>query len=154
MIINVITKKDANLLEKKINDKTNCIVLYYSETCFYCKMMKPEWNKFENKHKNNNDIIIANVEAQNMNLLNSKPMIMGYPTIYKYKNGIEKEYKGDRSCSDLEKFSNIKPKSKSKPKTKRKTKSKSKSKPKTKTKPKTKSKPKTKRKTKSKTKSK
>ena len=124
MIIEVISQKNADLLEQRMSDKLVCIVLYYSDTCYHCNMMKSEWTKFETKYKNNNNCIIAKVEAQNMNLLNNKPIIMGYPSIYKYGNGTKKEYNGDRSCDDLVKFAGVK---KSTTKTKRKSSKKGKS---------------------------
>ena len=110
MIINVLKVNDAKLLKEKMNSKTVCIVLYYSENCIYCKMMMPEWNKFESKYADNDKCIIVKVESQNLYLLDNKPDIMGYPSIFKYIKGNKTEYKGDRSCEDLEKFSNIKPK--------------------------------------------
>jgi len=126
MIIEVISQKNTDLLEQRMSDKLVCIVLYYSDTCYHCNMMKSEWTKFETKYKNNNNCIIAKVEAQNMNLLNNKPIIMGYPSIYKYGNGTKKEYNGDRSCDDLVQFAGVK-KSTTKTKTKRKSSKKGKS---------------------------
>ena len=114
MFINVNSQSKSKLLDKYMNNNIVCIVLYYSDTCFYCKMMQPEWTKFEKKYNNNNDCVVAKVESINMDLLSNRPNIMGYPTICKYVNGKKTEYSGDRSCSDLVKFANIKSKEKSK----------------------------------------
>ena len=51
MIINVNSQSKSKLLEKYLDSNIICIILYYSDNCFYCKMMKPEWTKFENKYR-------------------------------------------------------------------------------------------------------
>ena len=117
MIISVDCEENANLLNEKINNHSECIVLIYMNGCFHCEMMKPEWNKLETKNKSSNDIVIAKVEREHIDLLTPKPDIRGYPTIFKNKNNNLEEYQGERNCEGFQHF--IKPKSSKKGKPKK-----------------------------------
>ena len=105
----VIVKDEASAmsLAKEMKNGT-WVVLYYAEWCGHCSQMKPEWNKLENKHSNSNDIVVAKVEQQHLELLNNKPEIRGYPTIFKNKNNNLEEYQGERNCEGFEQFINVK----------------------------------------------
>jgi thiol-disulfide isomerase/thioredoxin len=84
MKLEVNSKETANELESNISNNVVCIVLYHMNGCMYCETMIPEWYKFANKYESNKNIVIATIEREYLNLLNNKPDIMGYPTIYKY----------------------------------------------------------------------
>ena len=107
MLINVINKDDANLLEKRMNDEKVCIVLYYMDGCFFCENMKPEWTKFEDKYNNHKTCTISKIEASNIDLLTKKPEIAGYPTICKYINGKREDFNAERTDSEFSKFAEI-----------------------------------------------
>ena len=108
MIIHVVTKEDANLLEEKMKDNKVCIVLYYMNGCYYCENMKEEWNKFEKKHSSNEKCNIGKVEMSNLNLLDQQPEIQGYPTICKYVNGKREDFMGERTVDEFSRFANLK----------------------------------------------
>lgn len=102
--LNIYNKKDIN---KIILTQDNVVILYYSNTCSYCIQLKPIWNKLCNGIKNNNSVIIVNVESNNIKYLRAKykKNIMGYPTIIKYSTGKKhSEYSGRRELKDMKKF--------------------------------------------------
>ena len=119
MIIHVVTKEDANLLEEKMKDNKVCIVLYYMNGCYYCENMKEEWNKFEKKHSSNEKCNIGKVEMSNLNLLDQQPEIQGYPTICKYVNGKREDFMGERTVDEFSRFANLKNTKSKKPKSKK-----------------------------------
>jgi hypothetical protein len=108
MKLEVNSKETANELESNISNNVVCIVLYHMNGCMYCETMIPEWYKFANKYESNKNIVIATIEREYLNLLNNKPDIMGYPTIYKYTNNNATVYNGKRNIKGFEGFSNIK----------------------------------------------
>ena len=118
MIIVVDCEENANLLNEKINENSECIVLIYMDGCYYCKLMESEWNKLETNNRTSNDIVVAKVEQQHLGLLTMKPEIKGYPTIFKNKNNNLEEYQGERNCEGFQHF--IKPKSSKKEKSSKK----------------------------------
>ena len=98
-------KKDINEIIKS-NEKVS-IVLYYSNTCWYCNELIPVWNKIKKKYFNDNYINIINVEKDNIKymLKKYKSNIYGFPTIIKIKGGkIIDNYEGDRSFKSLNLF--------------------------------------------------
>lgn len=71
-----------NSIDVSQNDNANKIILtlYYAEWCGYCKRLLPEWYELKNKLKNNNDIILVEVEEKNIES-NIKQTISGFPTL-------------------------------------------------------------------------
>ena len=102
--LNIENKKDIN---KNILTHDNVVILYYSDMCGYCIQLKPIWNKLCNSIKNNNSVIIVNVEYNNFKYLRAKykKNIMGFPTIIKYSRYKKhSEYSGRRELKDMKKF--------------------------------------------------
>lgn len=80
------TTKNTDLFNKHIKDGKHMFVLFYMEGCGPCNATRPEWKKLENvlarKHKNNNNIVIVDVDQNVMNELKyitKQPK--GFPTM-------------------------------------------------------------------------
>ena len=102
--LNLHNKKEVN---DSILARDNFVILYYSDMCGHCIQLKPIWNKLCNSIKNNNSVIIVNVEYNNIKYLRAKykKNIMGFPTIIKYSRGKKhSEYSGRRELKDMKKF--------------------------------------------------
>lgn len=106
MIVN-LNEDNKDNVNDIIKLHNNVIVLYYSDMCYYCNMLKPTWFKLCSSLKNNKDAIIINAESNNIKHLKEKykEKITGYPTILKYSKGKKNsEYNGERDLGDLKKF--------------------------------------------------
>lgn len=98
-------KKDINDIIRS-KDKIN-IILYYSNSCWYCTQLMPVWNRIKKKYLNDNNINIIGVERDNIKhmLKKYKQNVFGFPTIIKIKKGkIVGNYDGDRSFKSLNIF--------------------------------------------------
>lgn len=99
------TKKHINDIIRS-KDKIN-IILYYSNSCWYCTQLMPVWNRIKKKYLNDNNINIIGVERDNIKhmLKKYKQNVFGFPTIIKIKKGkIVGNYDGDRSFKSLNIF--------------------------------------------------
>ena len=98
-------KKDINDIIRS-KDKIN-IILYYSNSCWYCTQLMPVWNRIKKKYLNDNNINIIGVERDNIKhmLKKYKGNVFGFPTIIKIKEGnIVGNYEGDRRFKSLNIF--------------------------------------------------
>ena len=96
-----------NNIKKYENEKTKgyWLVKYYADWCGHCKTMQPEWNSFKIKNKNN--INIAEIESDAIDLMKNKPDIMGFPTVRLYHNGTKiSDLKGERNAGNIANFLN------------------------------------------------
>ena len=121
-IINYTDNKKYNIINNLDND--NNIIFVYSNSCFHCHAIMPEWNKVK-RHYNNYNISgnILELEAADLFKLNYNKInkvIKGYPSLIILNKGkFIKEYNGDRTYLDIIKFINSKlEKKKNKQKTK------------------------------------
>ena len=89
---------------ENVRKKKPIIVLFFSNGCFYCQKMRPDWEQF----KKTSPISYSEVPAEGMseyNPVNDEETIRGYPTIRLYNKGkVIKEYDGDRSHKDIMNF--------------------------------------------------
>ena len=95
----------------KINNITKpSVVRVHSLSCYWCKLMTPEFNKFKN-NKILKNINIFDIETHHLSKINlpfvKTALNNGVPQLYIInKNGeILKEYKGDRTSNDMFNFS-------------------------------------------------
>ena len=108
MIIHVKNLDDIRLLENKMMNDFTTVVFFFMDGCFHCENMKPSWNKFEKMYENDENNTIAMIESNHIQHMENKPDIIGFPTIFKYKNNHPIEYSGDRSTKSFVKFADIK----------------------------------------------
>ena len=77
-------KINLDKINKKIS-KGNWIILYYSDSCVYCKEFMPIWKKFiKTKITNLNKL---KIKSEYFNFIDINPGIEGVPTIHFYTNG-------------------------------------------------------------------
>ena len=90
----------------KQQGKKDVFIMYYADWCGHCTSMKPEWAKAKAALKKSSPgVVVKEVNAGNDSEVAAKENIEGFPTvILKCKNGEKKEYSGNRSAGDLEKF--------------------------------------------------
>ena len=81
-------------------------ILYYADWCGHCQSMIPDWHIVKAALKKSAPgVLVKEVNAGDNSEIAAKENIEGFPTvILKCKNGEKKEYSGDRSAKDLEKF--------------------------------------------------
>ena len=102
MKFSALTSNDAHKLSEMIKSG-DWMVLFYSDGCIHCDMMKPEWNKVYNKFPKNMNI--AQVERSCIPELKFHPEIMGYPTIKMYNDNKEvAEFGEDRTYKKMMEF--------------------------------------------------
>jgi thiol-disulfide isomerase/thioredoxin len=107
MIINLNADNNIKKVEDIIKKHDNVIILYFSDLCYHCNVLKPTWFKLCTHFKNTNDVVIINAEFNNIKQLKEKYKegVSGFPTILKYSNGEKKsEYVGERDLRNLKKF--------------------------------------------------
>jgi len=86
------SKEEKKQFDKHIIHGKDIFVLFYLEGCGPCNATRPEWKKIgnvlSNKYKNNNNIILADIDQSIMKDLNSVKMIQpkGFPSIHHISN--------------------------------------------------------------------
>ena len=80
------TTKNTKLFNKYVSQGKQIFVLFYLEGCGPCNATRPEWKKIKNvldvKYKNNNNIVIADVDQELMKeikFLTNQPK--GFPSM-------------------------------------------------------------------------
>jgi thiol-disulfide isomerase/thioredoxin len=87
-----ISTKNIEEINKYIEQGKHVFVLIYMEGCGPCNATRPEWAKIkhilEKKYKNNNEVVIVDVDSRVSSELKHIGDIDGYPTMkYISKNG-------------------------------------------------------------------
>lgn len=102
---------NAEKLQEMIDNKKNVFVLVYMIGCAPCKNTLPEWNKLKGckeleQFKNNDDIIVANVEQSMCEKMHHKDLenIMSFPTIKHIKHNEVHDYNDERNTSAFSKW--------------------------------------------------
>ncbi|EAN78229.1 bloodstream-specific protein 2 precursor [Trypanosoma equiperdum] len=79
------------------------LVKFYVDTCGYCQMLAPEWEKAANETIDN--ALMGEVDCHSQPELAANFSIRGYPTIILFRNGKEAEhYGGARTKDDIIKY--------------------------------------------------
>jgi protein disulfide-isomerase A1 len=83
----------------------HALVEFYAPWCGHCKRLLPEFEKAAEKV--GASAVLGKVDCTVEKTLASKFTIQGYPTIYWFVNGVQKEeYDGSRTADDIEKWIN------------------------------------------------
>jgi protein disulfide-isomerase A1 len=83
----------------------HALVEFYAPWCGHCKRLLPEFEKAAERVGNN--ALLGKVDCTVEKNLASKFTIQGYPTIYWFVNGVQKEeYDGNRSAEDIQNWIN------------------------------------------------
>jgi len=99
--------KEKKQFDKYVAQGKDIFVFFYLEGCGPCNATKPEWKKMENvlssKYKNNDHVILAEIDQSIMNDLHSIKMIQprGFPSIHHItRKGKEvNEYENDEKLT-------------------------------------------------------
>lgn len=89
---------NAEKMNKYIDEGKHVFVLFYMEGCGPCNATRPEWKKLENvlqnKYKNNNNLVIADVDQEMQTKIKNLPEEpSGFPTmLYIHKNSNGENY--------------------------------------------------------------
>jgi hypothetical protein len=109
--VNEKEMENAEKLQEMIDNKKNVFVLVYMIGCTPCKNTLPEWNKLKGckemeQFKNNDDIIVANVEQSMCEKMHHKDLenIMSFPTIKHIQHNDVHDYNDERSTSAFSKW--------------------------------------------------
>jgi len=101
---------NRNFTINNLNNDIN-IIFIYSNSCFHCHAMMPDWNKVKEHYKKT--YISGNIiqlEANDLIKLNYQKIneqIKGYPTLMIFNKGkYIKEYNGNRTSTDIIKYIN------------------------------------------------
>lgn len=93
-----------------IKDGKIVFVMFHMNGCGHCIQALPEWQNIKNKLnqslKNNNNIVVADIESSNLSNIKNSKNIEGFPTIryiYNYGDSYE-DYNGPREVSEFIKW--------------------------------------------------
>ncbi len=93
-----------NFDEVAMDKGKNVLVEFYAPWCGHCKALAPIWDELAEKKKDEEDIVVAKIDAT----LNELPhtRVRSFPTIKLYKKETNEvaEYNGERTLEGLEKF--------------------------------------------------
>jgi len=102
---------DSTNFDKIVLDSSkHVLVEFYAPWCGHCKKLAPIWEKLSSVFKNDNDVVIANIDADKFGDVGSKYGVSGFPTLKFFpkdtKGGVA--YEGGRELSDFVKYINEK----------------------------------------------
>jgi thiol-disulfide isomerase/thioredoxin len=92
----------VEILKKGIKDGKPVFLLIYMNGCGPCNEIKPKWYDFEDKHENDNDVVVVDIEQGSIDdvadLIGESPG--GFPCMRYIHNGKVEEYE---ECNKLDK---------------------------------------------------
>ena len=81
----------------------HALVEFYAPWCGHCKRLLPEFEKAAEKL--GNKALLGKVDCTVEKALGGKFSIQGYPTVFWFVDGVQKEeYDGSRTADDIEKW--------------------------------------------------
>jgi protein disulfide-isomerase A6 len=100
----------ANFDSVVLNDKKHVLVEFYAPWCGHCKKLAPIWDKLASIFKNDDNVVIANIDADKYGDVGGKYGVSGFPTIkfFPKDNKAGVAYEGGRELSDFVKYINEK----------------------------------------------
>uniref|UniRef100_F6WYW5 Protein disulfide-isomerase n=1 Tax=Ciona intestinalis TaxID=7719 RepID=F6WYW5_CIOIN len=102
--VTVVTGKTFD--EIVMDESKDVLIEFYAPWCGHCKSLEPKWNELGEKMKDNNDIVIAKIDAT-ANDSPSQFQVSGFPTIYFAPKGNKQnpvKYQGGREVADFSKY--------------------------------------------------
>lgn len=106
----VVVLNSDNFDEIVLNSKKDVLVEFYAPWCGHCKSLAPTYESLAAAFKNEEDVIIANLDADSHKDLGEKYGVSGFPTIkfFPKNNKDGEDYEGGRDIDSFVTFINEK----------------------------------------------
>ncbi|CAL9203221.1 unnamed protein product [Musa hybrid cultivar] len=107
---NVVVLTSETFDQIVLDETKDVLVEFYAPWCGHCKHLAPTYEKVGSAYKLEEDVIIANLDADKHKDLAEKYGVSGYPTLKFFPKGNKggEDYDGDRDLDDFVKFLNEK----------------------------------------------
>lgn len=107
---NVVVLTPDNFDEIVLNKEKDVLVEFYAPWCGHCKSLAPIYEKVATAFKLEEDVVIANVDADKHRDLGEKYGVSGFPTLkfFPKSNKAGEDYDGGRDLDDFVAFINEK----------------------------------------------
>ncbi|KAK9983846.1 hypothetical protein SO802_033371 [Lithocarpus litseifolius] len=107
---NVVVLTSDNFGEVVLDETKDVLVEFYAPWCGHCKNLAPTYEKVATAFKFEEDVVIANVDADKYKDLGEKYGVSGFPTLKFFPKGNKagEEYEGGRDLEDFVAFINEK----------------------------------------------
>ncbi|KAL2254173.1 protein disulfide-isomerase like 2-1-like [Sesamum indicum] len=107
---NVVVLTPENFDEIALDEKKDVLVEFYAPWCGHCKNLAPTYEKVATAFKQEEDVVIANVDADKYRDLGEKYGVSGFPTLkfFPKNNKAGEDYDGGRDLDDFVTFINEK----------------------------------------------
>jgi len=106
----VVVLDNSNFDSVVLNDKKHVLVEFYAPWCGHCKKLAPIWDKLASIYKNDENVVVANIDADKHGDIGGRFGVSGFPTIKFFpkddKGGVA--YDGARELTDFVKYLNEK----------------------------------------------
>ncbi|XP_071715978.1 probable protein disulfide-isomerase A6 [Rutidosis leptorrhynchoides] len=106
----VVVLNSDNFQDIVLDSKKDVLVEFYAPWCGHCKSLAPIYETLATAFKNEEDVVIANLDADNHKDLAEKYGVSGYPTIkfFPKNNKDGEDYEGGRDIDSFVTFINEK----------------------------------------------
>ncbi|KAK3036737.1 hypothetical protein RJ639_029702 [Escallonia herrerae] len=107
---NVVVLSSDNFNEIVLDETKDVLVEFYAPWCGHCKSLAPTYEKVATAFKLENDVVVANLDADKYKDLAEKYGVSGYPTLkfFPKNNKAGEDYDGGRDLDDFVTFINEK----------------------------------------------
>jgi len=96
-----VLKLDSTNFDAAIQDNPLILVEFYAPWCGHCKKLAPEWEKAATELKEkgiNAKLAAVDADDKNNAVFINRFDIRGFPTIKRFRDGVDTEYNGERTA--------------------------------------------------------
>ncbi|KAK1280360.1 hypothetical protein QJS04_geneDACA004542 [Acorus gramineus] len=107
---NVVVLTEESFNDVVLDETKDVLVEFYAPWCGHCKSLAPVYEKVATAYKLEDDVVIANLDADKYKNLAEKYGVSGYPTLKFFPKGHKagEDYDGGRDLDDFVTFINEK----------------------------------------------